>query len=162
MQFGEHWRGQTTCTVEVAAFEIIRARAAVVDVGPYVRKRGEEGAGFGCERVLATVACAVQAPDLPVGGLLRQRLQHGENGGGTDPGADQQYGCLRLIEDERAAWCGNVEMVADGETSVQIAADCAIAFALDGDPVVARPGWPGKRVVAQQRPLPARQAGLVE
>ena len=123
-------------------------------MGPCVRQRGEEGTGLGGERVLATVACAVQPPDLPVGALLRQCLKHGENGGGTDPGADQQHGRVRLIEDERAAWCGNVELVADGETGVQIAADGATAFALDGDPVVARPGWSGERVVAQQRPLP--------
>jgi hypothetical protein len=42
--------------------------------------------------VLAPVACAVQPPDLAIGMLLRQRLKHGENWGGTDPGADQQHG----------------------------------------------------------------------
>ena len=127
MQFGEHRRGETTCVVEVAAFEVLRAGAAVVDVRLRVRQRGDEGTGFDGERVFATIASAVQAPDLPVGGLLRQCLQHGENGGGADPGADQQEGCLRLIEDERAAWCRNVEFVADGESGVQIAADRTIA-----------------------------------
>jgi hypothetical protein len=104
--------------------------------------------------VLATVACAAQPPDLSVGALLCQCLKHGENGGGTDPGADQQHGRVRRIKDERATWCCNVELVADGEPTVQIAAGGATAFALDSDPVVAGPGWSGERVVAQHRPLP--------
>ena len=69
------------------------------------------------------------------------------------PALISSTGASRLVEDERAAWCCDVELVADGETGVQIAADGAIGFALDGDPVVARPGWSGERVVAQQRPL---------
>ena len=139
--------------VEVAAFEVMRAGAAVVHVGLGVRQRGQQGPGLGGERVLGTVTCAVQPPDLAVGALLGQGLKHGDHGGGTDPGADQQYRRVRLVEDERASWCGDVELVANGEMGVQIAADGAAGFALDRDPVVGRPGWSGKRVVAQQRAL---------
>src|SRR5947209_5296667 len=57
-----------------------------------------------------------------------------------------------MVEDERAAWCAHVELVANRHTSTEIAAHHAAGFLLDGDPVVARPGWSGERIVAQQRP----------
>ena len=139
--------------IEVAALDVVGAGLAVVHVGLYVRERGEERPGLGRERMLAAVACAVQPPDLSVRVLLRECLKHGENGGGADPGADQQHGRVCLIEDEGASWCCDVELVADRETGVQIAAGDAIGFVLDGNPVVARPGWARERVVAQHRPL---------
>src|SRR5205085_11131615 len=86
--------------------------------------------------------------------LLHQGVKHGENGGGTDSGADQQHGRMRRVEDERAAWCGDVELVADGEPRVQIAAGGTAGFAFDGDPVVGRSGWSGEGVVAQDRSMP--------
>ena len=85
--------------------------------------------------------------------LLRQRLKHGENWGGTDPGADQQHGCIGPVEDEGATRRCDVELVADGEPGVQIAAGGAVVFALDGDPVVAGVGRSGEGVVAEHRPL---------
>jgi hypothetical protein len=87
----------------------------------------------------------VQPPDLPIGVLLRQRLEHAENGCRADPGADQQHRRVRLIEDERATRRGDVELLADGQTAAQIAAGGAAAFALDADPVVARRGRSGER-----------------
>ncbi len=50
--------------------------------------------------------------------LFRQRLKHGENGRGTDSGADQQYGCLGPVEDVRAARRRDLELVADRESGV--------------------------------------------
>ena len=84
--------------------------------------------------------------------LLRQRVKHRENWGGSDPGTYQQHGCIRLVEDEGAAGCCDVELVADGEPGVQIAADDALAFALDGDAVVAGVGRSREGVVAEHRP----------
>jgi hypothetical protein len=141
LKFGEQRRGETSRAVEVAAFEVIWVGAAVVHLGPCVRQRREAGTGLGGERVLATVTRPVQAPNLSIGPFLRQCLQHGENGSGTNSGADQQHGRVRLIEDERAAWCRNVELVADSETCVQVSAGGAIVFTLDGDSVVVRSGW---------------------
>src|SRR3954470_24628846 len=60
---------------------------------------------------------------------------------------------MRPVQDEGAAWCCDVELVADGEPRVQIAAGGAVVFALDGDPVEAAVGRSGEGVVAQQRPL---------
>jgi hypothetical protein len=54
--------------------------------------------------------------------LLGKRVKHGEDWRGTDPGTDQQDGCIRPVEDEGAAGCRDVELVADGEPAVQIAA----------------------------------------
>ena len=57
------------------------------------------------------------------------------------------------VEDEAATRRRDVELVADGEPGVQIAAGGAVVFALDGDPVVAGVGRSGEGVVAQHRPL---------
>ena len=105
-----------------------------------------------------TVVCAVQPPDVSVRVLPRQGLKHGHNRSGTDPGADEQYGPRRLVKDERAPWCPDIKAVADGETGVQVAAGGTTWFELDSDPVVARPGWSGERVVAQHR-LAAASSG---
>src|SRR5436190_13405181 len=85
--------------------------------------------------------------------LLRQCLKHGENRGGADPGTDQQHGSTRPVQDEGAAWCCDVELVADGQPGVEIAAGGAVVFALDRNPVVAGVRRSGERVVAEQRPL---------
>ena len=84
--------------------------------------------------------------------LLRQRVKHGEDWRGADPGADQQHGCIRPVEDEGAARGCDVELVADGEPGVQVAAGGAVGFALDGDPVVAGVGRSAEGVVAEHRP----------
>ena len=63
------------------------------------------------------------------------------------------------VEDEGAARCCDLELVADGEAGVQVAAGGAVVLALDGDPVVAGIGRPGEGVVAEHRPLLARRAG---
>jgi hypothetical protein len=60
---------------------------------------------------------------------------------------------MRSVEDEGAAGCCDVELVTDAEAGVQIAAGCAIVFALDGDPVVIGAGRPGKGVVPEHGSL---------
>jgi len=47
---------------------------------------------------------------------------------------------VRAVEDEGAARRGDVELVADGEPGMEIAAGDAVAFTLDGDAVVAGAG----------------------
>ena len=79
-------------------------------------------------------------------------MQHGEDWRSADPGADQQHGCIRPVKDEGAARGCDVELVADGEPGVQVAAGGAVGFALDGDPVVAGVGRSAEGVVAEHRP----------
>ena len=105
------------------------------------------------------VACAVQPPDFSLGVSVSQRVEHREHGGGTYAGADQEHRVVCFVEDERAARRGDVELVADGQPSVQIAAGGAIVLALDRDAVVAGAGRPGQRVVPQQPTAAARPAG---
>ena len=71
------------------------------------------------------------------------------------PAVMSRTGVWVRVEDEGAARRRDIELVADAEAGVQIAAGCAVAFALDGEPVVARIRWTRERVVAQQRPLGA-------
>src|SRR3954449_2055611 len=110
---------ETAGAVEVAALEVVRSGTAVVHVRACVREGGEEGPRLGGERVVAAAACAVHPPDLAIGTLLRQCLKHGENRGRTDPGADQQQGCLCAVEDEGATRGSDVNLVAVGETGLQ-------------------------------------------
>ena len=87
--------------------------------------------------MLAAVAGAVQPPDLTLRVLRRQRVQHGEDGSGSDAGADQQDRRMGLVEDERPAGRRDVEPAADREPVVQVAARGAVVLAFDGDAVVA-------------------------
>ena len=103
--------------------------------------------------MVASTARAVQPPDLPIGMLLRQCVKHGEDRRRADAGADQQHGRMRPVEDERATGCCDVELVADGEPGVEIAAGGAVVFPLDGDAVVAGAGRSRQRVVAEHRSL---------
>ena len=69
------------------------------------------------------------------------------------PALISSTGASRPVEDEGAARCCDVELVADGEPGVQVAAGGAVVLALDGDPVVAGVGRSGEGVVAEHRPL---------
>ena len=109
--------------------------------------------------MLVAVAGALEPPDLPVGVLRRQRVEHGQHRSGADAGADQQNGRLRLVEDEGAARCSDLELVADGKPVVQVAAGGAVGLVLDGDAVVVGAGWAGEGVVAEHRAFVCRRAG---
>src|SRR5262245_15990742 len=80
-------------------------------------------------------------------------VEHGEHWSGADAGADQQDRRRRPVEDEGAAGCSDFELIADPKAGVQVAAGYALAFTLDGDPVVAGPWRPGHRVIAEHRRL---------
>jgi hypothetical protein len=80
--------------------------------------------------------------------LRRQRVEHGEDRGYPDAGADQQYGRVRLVEDEGASRCCDLEPVANRNPGVQVAAGDTVVFALDGDPVVVGAGLAREGVVA--------------
>src|SRR5262249_6589093 len=133
--------------VEVAAFSIIRVRTAVVDVAADVRERRKERARFAGERMLATATGAVQPPDLSLRVPLCERMKHREHRRYPDAGTDKQHRCVGPVEGEGAAGRCDVELPADGEPAVEIAARSTVVFALDGDPVVAGVRRPGERVV---------------
>ena len=75
--------------VEVPAFAVVGAGAAVADVGVHVRERCEERSDLGREGLLAAAARAVQPPDLPLGVLLGERVEHREHRSGADARADR-------------------------------------------------------------------------
>ena len=122
---------------------------------------------LGGEGLLTPAARAVQPPDLPVGMLLRQGVEHGHDRRGADAGADQQHGRMGPVEDEGAARRCDIELIADGEPGVEIAAGAAVGFPLDGDAVMAGAGRSRQRVVAEHdrswirsvRYWPGRAAG---
>src|SRR4051794_16494141 len=153
LELGEQRRGETTDVGEVAAFQVARAGTAVVHVRPHVRQRSKQRTRLGGEGVVATAARALQPPDLAFGVFSGERVEHGEDGGGPDAGADQQHRRVGAVEDEGASRRGDVELVADAQAGVQIATGGAGVLVLDRDPVVAGAGRSREGVVAQHRPL---------
>jgi hypothetical protein len=152
-ELGEDRPGETPGPVVVPTFDVVGTWAAVADVGMHVWKRSEEPAGFGGERVVAPAARAMEPPDLSFAVFRGKRLEHGEDRGGADAGADQQYRRVGSVEDERASRSSDIELSADVEAGMQIATGRPVGFALDADPVVAGIGRSRKGVVPQQRPL---------
>ena len=67
------------------------------------------------------------------------------------PALSRSTGESRVVEDEGAAGCGDLELIADAEAGVKVAAGGAVLFALDGDAVVAGAGRSGQGVVAEHR-----------
>jgi hypothetical protein len=110
--------GETADAVEVAAFAVFRARAAIADVGTDVCERGQQRTRFDGEGVLASGACAVKPPDLAIGMRFRQSVEHRENGRCANARADQQHGRVCRTENEGATGGCDVELVADGESAV--------------------------------------------
>ena len=107
------------------------------------RRRGGRGR---CARRAATRSPDRSAPAASAWSMAR-------TGVAPIPALISSTGASRPVEDEGAARRRDVELVADGEPGVQIAAGGAVVFALDGDPVVAGTGRSRERVVAEQRPL---------
>ncbi len=130
LEFGEPRPGETARELEVPPFDVVRTGTAVGHEGADVRERREESPVLGGERVLAAAACAVQPPDFAIGMLRRQGLKHGENWRGSDPDADQEHGRMRAVEYEGATRRCDVELVADRQPGVQIAAGDAVVLPL--------------------------------
>ena len=76
------------------------------------------------------------------------------------PALISSTGASRPVEDEGAPGCRDVELVADGEPGVEIAAGGALVLALDGDAVGAGAGRARQGVVAEHRSPLVRRAGL--
>ena len=159
VELGEQRRGETARAVEVAAFAVVRAGTAVVDAAADVRER-ERGAraprwrrrGRGrCARRAATRSPDRNAPP-PARGAWRGPASR------RCPALISSTGAVRPVEDEGAARCCDVELVADGEPGVEIAAGGAVVLPLDGDAVGAGAGRSRQRVVPEHRSL--RVVGL--
>jgi hypothetical protein len=81
--------------------------------------------------------------------MLRcQRVEHREDRGCPDAGADQQYGRVALVEDEGSSRCCDLELVANRNPGVQVAAGGTVLFALDRDPVLVGAGPSREGLVA--------------
>src|SRR4051795_3404020 len=80
-------------------------------------------------------------------------MQHCDDRSRAYPRAHKQKWRIALLEDEGAARGSDVELIANVQGGVEIAACDAVVLALDGDAVVAGGGRSAERVVAQHRLL---------
>src|SRR6202034_763553 len=113
---------------------------AVEDVLAGVRECRQQVAGLGGQSVLIPAARRVQPPDLTLGFLGGELVQHGEHWGCPDPGRDQDDRFRAVLKYEVAARGGDVEDRALPECAVQVSADQAVLCKFDADPVRASAG----------------------
>ncbi len=112
---------------------------------------GQQRPGLGGERLLGPVAGAVQPPDVAARAGVGQGMQHGQHRSRADTGADQQDRRIPRLEDEGAAWRGDIQHVTRVHARAHEAAPGTVRLPFDADPVGIGARIPGQRVAAQQR-----------
>src|SRR5262249_8881790 len=85
--------------------------------------------------MLAAVTGAVDPPDFARRRLRGQRVEHRENWGRTDGGAQQNDGFAARPQREIAARRTHLDHVADPDLSVNVCPGYAMGFPLDADPI---------------------------
>ena len=141
VELDEQRRGEAARVVEVAAFDVVGARAAVADDGVDVRERCEQRAGFGGEGVLVGCCARRAATRSPARSAPPARAwSMASTGVAPMPALTSSTGALVRSRMKVPRGAAIVELVADAEAGVQVAAGGAVGFALDADPVVAGVG----------------------
>src|SRR5215471_20875647 len=104
--------------------------------------------------MLAAVAGTVNPPDLSPSLLGGQCVQHSEDWGGADAGADKDHRTIALPQRKAAARGAHVENIACLNPRIDVSPGGAMRLALDTDPIaiLAR--------LARQR-IAAKEGGLV-
>src|ERR1051326_5835420 len=147
----QHAHVQASGSVEIHPWPIPGIGRAVANVAAPVDQSFEEGARLLGKRMLATVAGAVDPPDLPRRHLRRQRVEHREHGGSPYARAQQNDGCLAGLKREAAPCRARVHHVADLQLLVDVGAGRAVVLPLDAQAISLGAGFARQRVAAHQR-----------
>ena len=81
---------------------------------------------FVCEWVFAAIASSVTPPDLSWVLCICQWMKHGEDRGGTDPGAQQDDRVIACLEREVASGGAHLKCVAGVNLVMKEAAPCTV------------------------------------
>src|SRR6516225_6263222 len=112
------WLGRTVTNVAVASGQGL-----------------EELAHLRRKRMLAAVAGAVNPPNLSPSLLGGECVQHSENRGGADAGADKNHGTLALPQRKAAARGAHVENIAGLNPRIDVSPGRTLRLALDADAI---------------------------
>src|SRR5690349_12963372 len=113
-------RVQAPGRVEIDTRPVLRTRRAVADMAVAMRQSLEKTARLRGKRMLATVARAVDPPDLPRRVPCRQCMEHGEHRGCADAGTQQDDGPLAWLQREAAARRAHLQHVANLDPRIDV------------------------------------------
>src|SRR5215470_7105895 len=100
--------------------------------------------------MLAAVAGPVNPPDLSAGLLGGECVQHSEDRGSTDAGADQDHGTIALPQRKAAARGAHVENIACLNPRIDVSPGRTLRLALDADAIAILARRARQRIAAQQ------------
>src|SRR5215472_12922711 len=100
--------------------------------------------------MLAAVTGAVDPPDFARRRLRGQRVEHREDWGRTDAGAQQNDRFAPRPQREVAARRTHLDHVADPDLRVDVSPGCPMGFPLDADTIAMVAGLARKRIAAHE------------
>ena len=103
--------------------------------------------------MLAAVAGTVNPPNLSPSLLGGQCVQHSEDWGGADAGADKDHGTLALPQRKAAARRAHVENIAGLNLRIDVSSSGAMRLALDADAIAILAWRARQRIAAQESAL---------
>ena len=103
--------------------------------------------------MLAAVAGTVNPPNLSPSLLGGQCVQHSDDWGGADAGADKDHGTLALPQCKAAAWGAYLKNVACLNPRIDVSPCRAMRFALNADAIAILARGARQRIAAQERAL---------
>src|ERR1700752_5122395 len=105
--------------------------------------------------MLAAVAGTVNPPNLSPSLLGGQCVQHSEDRGGADAGADKDHGTLALPQRKAAARSAHVDNIAWLNPRIDVSPSGAMRLALDADAIAILARRARQRIAAQEGALVA-------
>ena len=113
----------------------------------------EERADLRRKRMLAAIAGTVNPPDLSRRLLGGQCVQHCEDRGGADAGADKDHGTIALLQRKGAARGAHVENIAWLNPRIDVSPGGAMRLPLDADAIAILARFARQRIAAQESGL---------
>src|SRR5262249_45085551 len=113
----------------------------------------EELAHLRRKRMPAAVAGTVYPPNLSASLLGGQCVEHGEDWGGADAGADKGHGTLVLPQCKAAARGAHVENIACLNPRIDVGPGRTLRLALDADAIAILARGARQRIAAQESAL---------
>src|SRR5215813_2714904 len=134
-EFLEHLHAHAPHSVEIDSRPIGWLWHTVTDVAVASGQGLEELAHLRRKWMLVAVAGAVKPPSLSTSLLGGQCVQHGEDWGGADAGADKDYATLTVPQRKAAARGAHVDNIAWLNPRIDVSPSGAMRLALDADAI---------------------------
>src|SRR6516165_10704449 len=146
--FLEHLRAHASYAVKIDSGPIGWLWRTVTNVAAASRQGFEELAHLRRKWMLAAVAGTVNPPNLSPSLLGGQCMQHSEDRGGADAGADQDHRTIALPQRKAAARGAHIENIACLNLRIDVGPGRTLRLALDADAIVILARHARQRVAA--------------